>query len=151
MDMCAAQVQPDWPSLENGGNQAEVLAMVERRFEPSIIDRLLGLGFERAEVHSVVLPARTLQHRRSRKEPLTLEESDRVIRLLRVLRATEAVYGSRERALEWLRRPNPRLDPALRNVLFAKGGRTPLSLLTTEVGARMVEELLMQISEGVFI
>src|SRR6266702_4566811 len=151
MDMCAAQVQPDWPSLENGGNQAEVLAMVERRFEPSIIDRLLGLGFERAEVHSVVLPARTLQHRRSRKEPLTLEESHRVIRLLRVLRATEAVYGSRERALEWLRRPNPRLDPALRNVLFAKGGRTPLSLLTTEVGARMVEELLMQISEGVFI
>jgi len=149
--MCAAQVQPDWLSLENGGNQAEVLAMVERRFEPSIIDRLLGLGFERAEVHSVVLPARTLQHRRSRKELLTLEESDRVIRLLRVLRATEAVYESRVRALEWLRRPNPRLDPTLRNVLFAKGGRTPLSMLTTEVGARMVEELLGQIAHGMFI
>jgi len=149
--MCAAQVQPDWLSLENGGNQAEVLAMVERRFEPSIIDRLLGLGFERAEVHSVVLPARTLQHRRSRKELLTLEESDRVIRLLRVLRATETVYESRERALDWLRRPNPRLDPALRNVLFAKGGRTPLSLLTTEIGARMVEELLIQIDEGIYI
>jgi len=149
--MSAAQVQPDWPGLENGGNQAEVLAMVERRFEPSIIDRLLGLGFERAEVHSVVLPARTLQHRRSRKELLTLEESDRVIRLLRVLRATEAVYGSRERALEWLRRPNPRLDPALRNVLFAKGGRTPISLLTTDTGARMVEELLIQIDEGIYI
>jgi putative toxin-antitoxin system antitoxin component (TIGR02293 family) len=149
--MCAAQIQLDWLSLENGGNQAEVLAMVERRFEPSIVDRLLGLGFERAEVHSVVLPARTLQHRRSRKELLTLEESDRVIRLLRVLRATEAVYESRERALDWLRRPNPRLDPALRNVLFAKGGRTPLSMLTTEVGARMVEELLGQIAHGMFI
>ena len=149
--MCAAQVQPDWLSLENGGSQAEVLAMVERRFEPSIIDRLLSLGFERAEVHSIVLPARTLQHRRSRKELLTLEESDRVIRLLRVLRATEAVYESRERALDWLRRPNPRLDPALRNVLFAKGGRTPLSLLTTEIGARMVEELLIQIDEGIYI
>ena len=149
--MCAAQVQPDWFSLENGGNQAEVLAMVERRFEPSIIDRLLSLGFERAEVHSIVLPARTLQHRRSRKELLTLEESDRVIRLLRVLRATEAVYESRERALDWLRRPNPRLDPALRDVLFAKGGRTPLSLLTTEIGARMVEELLIQIDEGIYI
>jgi putative toxin-antitoxin system antitoxin component (TIGR02293 family) len=132
-------------------NNADVLAMVERRFSPSIIDSLLGLGFDRGEVHSVVLPARTLQHRRSRKELLTVEESDRVIRLLRVLRATEAVYGNRERALEWLRRPNPRLDPALRNVLFAKGGRTPVSLLTTEIGARMVEELLIQISEGVFI
>jgi putative toxin-antitoxin system antitoxin component (TIGR02293 family) len=82
---------------------------------------------------------------------LTLDESDKVIRLLRVLRATEAVYESRERALEWLRTPNPRLDPALRNVLFAQGGRTPLSLLTTEIGARMVEELLIQIDEGIYI
>jgi putative toxin-antitoxin system antitoxin component (TIGR02293 family) len=149
--MCAAQVQPDWLSLEQATGGAEMLAMVERRFAPSIIDSLLGLGFERAEVHSVVLPARTLQHRRSRKELLTLEESDRVVRLLRVLRATEAVYGSRERALDWLRRPNPRLDPELRNVLFAKGGRTPLSLLTTDTGARMVEELLGQIAHGMFI
>jgi putative toxin-antitoxin system antitoxin component (TIGR02293 family) len=164
--MSAALVQPDlvqpeltepkpvereWLGLEEIPPGADVLAVVERRFEPAIIDRLLGLGFERAEVHSVVLPARTLQHRRSRKELLTLEESDRVIRLLRVLRATEAVYGSRERALAWLRRPNPRLDPALRNVLFAQGGRTPISLLTTEVGARKVEELLGQIAHGMFI
>ena len=125
--------------------------MIERRFPPSIIESLLGLGLERAEVHSIVLPARTLQHRRSRKELLTVDESDRVIRLLRVLRTAEAVYGSRERALEWLRRPNPRLDPASKNVLFAKGGRTPVSLLTTEVGARMVEELLGQIAHGMFI
>jgi putative toxin-antitoxin system antitoxin component (TIGR02293 family) len=149
--MCAAVVQPDWLEIEGASNNAEVLAMVERRFPTSIIDSLLGLGFERAEVHSVVLPARTLQHRRSRKELLTVEESDRVIRLLRVLRATEAVYESRERSLEFLRRPNPRLDPALRNVLFARGGRTPMSLLTTEVGARSVEELLVQISDGMFI
>jgi putative toxin-antitoxin system antitoxin component (TIGR02293 family) len=149
--MSAAQVQPDWLGLEAATNGPEALAMVERRLPPSIIDSLLGLGFVRAEVHSIVLPARTLQHRRSRKELLTVEESDRVLRLLRVLRATEAVYGSRERALAWLRRPNPRLDPELRNVLFAKGGRTPLSLLTTETGARMVEELLIQIDEGIYI
>jgi putative toxin-antitoxin system antitoxin component (TIGR02293 family) len=149
--MCAAQVQPDWLTIEAASSGAEILAMVERRFSPSIIDSLLGLGLERGEVHSVVLPARTLQHRRSRKELLTVEESDRVIRLLRVLKAADAVYGSRERAIAWLRRPNPRLDPALRNVLFAKGGRTPMSLLTTEAGARMVEELLTQIDEGIYI
>jgi putative toxin-antitoxin system antitoxin component (TIGR02293 family) len=149
--MSAAQVQPDWLGLEAATNGPEALAMVERRLPPSIIDSLLGLGFVRAEVHSIVLPARTLQHRRSRKELLTVEESDRVLRLLRVLRATEAVYGSRERALAWLRRPNPRLDPALRNVLFTRGGRTPISLLTTEIGARMVEELLGQIAHGMFI
>ena len=125
--------------------------LIEKRLPTAIIDFLLELGFERAEVHSVVLPARTLQHRRSRKEPLTLDESDKAIRLLRVLKATESVYGSRERALQWLRRPNPRLDPALRNVLFAQGGRPPISLVTTETGARSVEELLGQIAHGMFI
>ena len=150
--MCAAQVQ-SWDLLEAGAatGGAEVLALIEQRLAPAVIDRVLALGLERGEVHSVVLPARTLQHRRSRKELLTIEESDRVIRLVRVLRATETVYGSRERALDWLRRPNPRLDPATRNVLFAKGGRTPMSLLTTDTGARMVEELLGQISEGMYI
>jgi uncharacterized protein (DUF2384 family) len=50
------------------------------------------------------------------------------------------VYGSRERALGWLRRANPRLE-----------GRTPLSLLKTDTGSRMVEELLVEIDEGMFV
>lgn len=155
--MTAAAVQPqlaDWPNwelLEKRPNSPEVLALVEQRLPTSTIDFLLSLGFERAEVHSIVLPARTLQHRRSRHEPLTIDESDRVIRLLRVLKAAEDVYEDREYALGFLRGPNPRLDPALRNVLFAKGGPAPISLLTTEVGARQVEELLVQISDGMFI
>jgi putative toxin-antitoxin system antitoxin component (TIGR02293 family) len=149
--MTAAVLQPNWGILEKNPNSPEVLALIEQRLPTAIIDFLLELGFERAEVFSVVLPARTLQHRRSRKEPLTLDESDKAIRLLRVLKNTESVYGSRERALQWLRRPNPRLDPALRNVLFAQGGRPPISLVTTETGARSVEELLGQIAHGMFI
>jgi putative toxin-antitoxin system antitoxin component (TIGR02293 family) len=149
--MAAAQVQPDWLALSTSSDGAKVLELVERRFPTSIVDSLLQLGFERAEVHAVVLPARTLQHRRSRKELLTIEESDKAIRLLRVLRLAEDVYGSRERALEWLREPNANLDPALRNLLSSKGGRAPMTLLNTETGARSVEQLLYQISEGVFI
>jgi putative toxin-antitoxin system antitoxin component (TIGR02293 family) len=69
-----------------------------------------------------------------------LEESDRVLRLVRVLSSAEEVYGSRERALAWLRRPHPRLD-----------ARSPLSLLRTDTGSRIVEELLLQIDEGMYI
>jgi putative toxin-antitoxin system antitoxin component (TIGR02293 family) len=88
----------------------------------------------------VVIPSRTLQHRRSRREKLSLQESDRVLRLTRALSAAEATYGSRERALGWLRRPIPRL-----------GSRTPLSLLTTDSGTRIVEETLIQMNEGMFV
>jgi putative toxin-antitoxin system antitoxin component (TIGR02293 family) len=71
---------------------------------------------------------------------VTVEESDRVLRVLRALSLTELVYGSRERALARLRRPHARL-----------GGRPPLSLLKTDTGSRIVEELLIQIDEGMFV
>ena len=130
----------DWLGVEPPITEAAVLGIIERQLDPPVIQRLFDMGLSRDEVHSVIIPARTLQHRRSRNERLTIEESDRVIRALRVLCAAEGVYESRERALQWLRRPNPRLN-----------ARTPISLLKTDTGARIVEELLGQIDEGYFI
>jgi putative toxin-antitoxin system antitoxin component (TIGR02293 family) len=130
----------NWLGVEPPMTETAVLGIIERQLEPPVIQRLLDMGLSRDEVHSVIIPARTLQHRRSRRERLTVEESDRVIRALRVLSAAEGVYESRERALEWLRRANPRLE-----------NRSPISLLKTDTGARIVEELLGQIDEGYFI
>lgn len=58
----------------------------------------------------------------------------------RVTSSVEKVYGSRERAQQWLNRPNPRLD-----------GRAPITLLDTDNGMQRVEELLGQIDEGFFV
>ena len=130
----------DWLGVEPPMTEADVLGIIEQQLKPPVIQRLLDMGLSRDEVHSVIIPARTLQHRRSRQERLSVEESDRVIRALRVISAAEGVYESRERALQWLRRPNPRLND-----------RSPISLLKTDTGARIVEELLGQIDEGYFI
>ena len=130
----------DWLGVQPPMTETAVLEIIERQLDPQVIQRLFDMGLSRDEVYAVIIPARTLQHRRSRNERLTIEESDKVIRALRVLSATEGVYESRARALEWLRRTNPRLD-----------GRTPISLLKTDTGARIVEELLGQIDEGYFI
>ena len=139
MNAAHAQIG-DWLGIRPPATESEILRVVEERLEPAVIQRLTALGLERAEIEEAVIPSRTLQHRRSRRERLTLEESDRVLRVIRVLSSAEAVYGSRERALAWLRRPNPRLD-----------GRAPLSLLKTDTGSRMVEELLVQIDEGMYV
>jgi putative toxin-antitoxin system antitoxin component (TIGR02293 family) len=130
----------DWLGLQSPATEGEILRIVEGRLSPSVIKRLSTLGLERSEIDEVVIPSRTLQHRRSRREKLTVEESDRVLRVIRVLSLTESIYGSRERALNWLRKPHARLD-----------GRTPLSLLKTDTGSRIVEELLIQIDEGMFV
>jgi putative toxin-antitoxin system antitoxin component (TIGR02293 family) len=130
----------DWLGRQPPATEAEILRIVEERLAPAVINRLLALGLERSEIDATVLPLRTLQHRRSRREKLTVEESDRVLRVIRVLSLAESVYGSRPRALEWLRKPHARLD-----------GRLPLSLLKTDTGSRIVEELLIQIDEGMFV
>ena len=139
--MNAANTQiGDWLGLESPVTEGDILRIVEGRLAPSVIKRLSALGLERAEIDAVVIPSRTLQHRRSRREKLTVEESDRVLRVIRVLSLTESIYGSRDRALDWLRKPNARLD-----------GRAPLSLLKTDTGSRIVEELLIQIDDGMFV
>jgi len=128
-----------WLGIAAPATEAEVLQLVERRLPTSAINRLIALGLTRPEVDATVIALRTLQHRRSRHEKLTIEESDRVLRVLRVLSLAESVYDSRERALQWLRTAHPRLE-----------SRTPLSLLTTDTGSRIVEQLLVQIDEGFF-
>jgi putative toxin-antitoxin system antitoxin component (TIGR02293 family) len=120
--------------------EGQLLQVVEQQLPTSAIKRLLALGLTRQEIDTLVIPLRTLQHRRSKREKLTIEESDRVLRVVRLLSQAETVYGSRERALEWLRRPIVRFK-----------NRAPLDVMRTDTGARIVEELLVQIDEGMFV
>lgn len=139
--MNATNVQMgEWLGLQAPATETEMLRIVEGKLAPAVIKRLISLGLQRSEIDAAIIPLRTLQHRRSRREKLTVEESDRVLRVIRVISLAESVYGSRERALAWLRRPHPRI-----------GGRTPLSLVNTDTGSRIVEELLIQIDEGMFV
>ena len=62
------------------------------------------------------------------------------LHLIQILSLAESVYGSHKRAFAWLRKPYSRLSR-----------RTPLSLLKTDIGSRAVEEMLIQIDEGMFV
>jgi putative toxin-antitoxin system antitoxin component (TIGR02293 family) len=130
----------EWLGVPVPKTDQQMLEMVERQLPTSAINRLVALGITRPEIDGLVIPLRTLQHRRSRREKLTVEESDRVLRVARLLSQAESVYGSRARALAWLRRSHPRLRD-----------RTPLETLKTDTGSRIVEELLIQIDEGMFV
>lgn len=109
-------------------------------------------GLTADEIERYVIPRRTLTKRRARRQPLSLEESNRLARLARVLTAAVEAFGgdpadrdapaTREatrRAATWLRRPSQALD-----------GETPLGLCTTDAGARIVEDELGRIAFGVF-
>jgi len=116
----------------------EMVNLIHNRLSLDVIDRLLAQGVTRLEMN-LIAPARTLAHRRANAEPLTIEESDRAVRLARVVAQAEVVFGNQQKALGWLRHPRQRFE-----------GRTPLEMLLTDVGSRLVEEALVQIDEGFY-
>ena len=85
------------------------------------------------------IPKRTLHRRAQKQELLKQDESERVLRLFRLYFRAMEVFEDGDRALRWFS-SHPK----------ALGGRTPLEFARTEPGARLVEDLLGRIEDGVF-
>lgn len=77
--------------------------------------------------------------RRMKEHKLSPEESDRIAMVERVVAFAEDVFGDKNKAYDWLRRPNRTLE-----------NQMPLDLLHSEAGTRMVEALLGRIQHGVY-
>lgn len=126
----------DWLGTSAGSEQ-RIVRLVEGGLPTKVIYHLLGKGLTRAEVFGIIIPLRTWKHRKSRHQPLSKEESERAVRAARVLARAQVVMGDRESALDWLRAPKRRFE-----------GRTPIEMLSTETGGRLVDQMLIQIDEG---
>ena len=118
----------------------ESAELVEQGLPVSSVDELRREGLTFSEVHGLVLPARTLKHRIAKKQRLSMEETDRVMRVAKVMALAEQVFGNREKALGWLRRGNQRLHD-----------RAPLEMLRSEVGGELVRQMLHQLDEGIYV
>ena len=123
-------------SPDSALNLAEI---AERGLPTDSIAYLKEKGLTFSEVSGIVISPRTLKHRKARGEPLSVEETGRMLRVARILSLADQVFGNHEKALAWLREVDHHLND-----------RTPLSLLHTEPGGHLVESLLWQIDEGVY-
>jgi putative toxin-antitoxin system antitoxin component (TIGR02293 family) len=118
----------DWRDVERG----LPIAMLEE------FSAYSGIAIK--DLLEVVIPARTLKHRRARQEPLSIDESDRLARVARVYELAVKVYGNRDDGREWLSGKKRRFD-----------GKTAFEMLRTEAGEHAVREFLIQIDEGMFV
>ncbi len=127
---------PDWLGLRSD----DWVAHVEAGLDTELVDRLIAEGALSAEeAYELIVPRRTFTRRKSRGEPLSRDESDRLARFARIMSFAEAVFGNEEKTRSWMRTP--------RAVL---GDRTPLSLLKTDAGATAVERIIGRIAHGVY-
>jgi putative toxin-antitoxin system antitoxin component (TIGR02293 family) len=120
-------------------SEFQVAELVEKGLPLESLSKLKEKGLTYNELSEIIIAPRTLKHRKSRNESLSDEETDRVIRVARIISLGEDVFQDREKALNWLRAADDRLQ-----------GRSPMSLLRTEAGGRVVENMLWQIDEGVY-
>ncbi|MNI84957.1 hypothetical protein D3C73_1419060 [compost metagenome] len=66
-----------------------------------------------------------------------MAESDRLFRLAHITAMAEVVFGDTHKAQRWLSKSKARFS-----------GENPIALLSTSPGTRLVEEMLIQVAEG---
>jgi putative toxin-antitoxin system antitoxin component (TIGR02293 family) len=118
-------------------SQADLAMMVRRRLPLATLKGLSLAGLSEQEIERFVIPQRTRRHRAEKNEPLTVEESDRAVRLARIQSLAEETFGDPGKANRWLRKE-----------LAELGGEAPLTVAQTEAGTRVIETILGKIAWG---
>jgi len=118
----------------------ELIRKIQKGLRFSELETLqnsIDLPFEQLAA-KLAISRSTLQRRKAAGR-LSPDESDKVMRLSRLLEHATNVFGNIERARAWLKFPQRGL-----------GGAIPLDYAETEVGAREVDNLLGRIEYSVY-
>lgn len=119
----------------------EMAAVTRDGLAASIVDVVAStLALPRVAITQLLgISERTLSRRMTSHSRLTAIESDRVVRLARMLAMAQETLGDLEKAGRWLKTPNRALE-----------GDRPLDRLDTDTGVRAVEQILGRIEYGMY-
>jgi putative toxin-antitoxin system antitoxin component (TIGR02293 family) len=122
---------------EEAFSEADLARLVADRIPLRVLSYIKRGGFSKVEIERYIIPARTQRHRKTKRERLSVEESDRAVRLARIQALAEDVFGDIEKANRWLRER-----------LGILNGEQPLQFAQTEIGSRVIEQILAKIDWG---
>ena len=120
----------------------EVLPKIRRGLPAAMFDQVastLGLSTS-ALAEKLGIARRTLTRKQGSGEPLSIEVSEKILRVARLRNLARALFTTDEAISQWLSKP----EAALEDV-------APFDLLDTELGAREVENLLLSLAHGQFV
>jgi putative toxin-antitoxin system antitoxin component (TIGR02293 family) len=131
-------------SITAGLDGSDDLALIDitREGVPASILEELGeaLSVDRRFVAKVLhISERTLSRRMQQNRNLTADETDRALRLARVVAKATDTFGEQAKAARWLQHPNRAL-----------GGLIPFDILDTDAGVKSVLTILGRIDYGLY-
>lgn len=121
--------------------QADVVQLIRRGLPYSTVDAVTEhFGLDVKDVrHIVKLTDRTVARRKQNPRPLDASQSERLIRVVKVMGLASEVLEDEDRARQWLKTSN-----------IALNDECPLELLDTGIGFERVMDVLRRIEFGVY-
>jgi putative toxin-antitoxin system antitoxin component (TIGR02293 family) len=128
-------------SVLDGPSDLALVGVTRGGVPASILSELAeALSMDRRSVAKVLhISERTLSRRVQQNANLTADESDRALRLARVIAKSIDTFGGQGKAARWLQSPNRALN-----------GAVPFELLDTDAGVKSVLTILGRIDYGIY-
>lgn len=101
-----------------------------------ILDHFRRAGLEEDELAAIIGAD---DAHLGRYDDLSPDQTDRAVRLNRIMSLGAKIFGNSQKTFFWLRTPNKSL-----------GSRTPIAALERETGAKLVESALLRIEHGIY-
>ena len=113
--------------------------LIEAGFPANSLQVLCDQGVMSPGERDRIIPYRTFKTRLVSNQRLKADESDRMYRAVHITAMAVAVFGDIKKARHWLSKSKSRFS-----------GKSPHELLSTSLGAYRVEEMLIQVAEGLY-
>jgi putative toxin-antitoxin system antitoxin component (TIGR02293 family) len=138
VDLWLLLEQAEAVPVGRAANDFDVAMAVSVGLPIVVLRRLLELRVLEVADVPLIMPMRTFKRREATRSRLTTDESDRVVRMVKLTVVACEALGGTERGTRWLRTPNA----ALR-------GFRPLDCGRTSIGALVVTQILGRINHGI--
>lgn len=124
-------------NIPSNASDQDIHDIIVAGFSASLIQSLCDVGTISPEERDRIIPLKMLKTKLVSNQLLTVDESDRLFRFAHITAMADVIFGDAEKAKQWLSKPKSRFS-----------GKSPTAMLTTTHGTHRVEQMLIEINEG---
>ena len=124
-------------NIPSNASDQDIHDIIVAGFSASLIQSLCDVGAISPEERDRIIPLKMLKTKLVSNQLLTVDESDRLFRFAHITAMADVIFGDAEKAKQWLSKPKSRFS-----------GKSPTAMLTTTHGTHRVEQMLIEVNEG---